>query len=737
MGKTQEDLENSRKKREFVIEQFGEVPTSIWPVDYSWGKSTLELDERKQQKIAEEKHKKMKYNLQTFETQNGEVVEFNQIQDAFSMSSQNVRGKGAGLSTFPPDLCRKITVFYSNEGDTILDPCCGHASRLETVHKLNRHYIGYDVCHAFCVFNEKVKEKLLSDQLFPSQYTITLREQSSEKMVEKDASIDLVFTSPPYHDIEFYDDNPAQLGYKKTYEEFLAGITRVLSECYRVLKPNKFCVFNVNDFRKDNKYYIYHADIARIMEQVGFKLWDIVIIPWKSCIGQCLTSNTEILTNKGYKQIQDIKVNDLVISHLGKQRKVQHIFARLIKEKVYELSIAGTNDKIILTKEHPILSVKKSAIMCVRNKHLPCNGHFNKSPCVAIKGVYKTDCNKNNDKLIKDATKWNNVSSLLVGDYVAIQTNLDVKDIESLDICDFLEKERFYIYNNKYILPKLYKPSSVKINRNIDLDYDLMKLFGYFLSEGHIYVYKKTGYAESITFTFNKKEKNYIKDVITIMHNKFNLKGNIYEPKQYKTASITFYSRTVSEFFLRLFGNGFNKKVIPDAFLSLPTQKQLGLLCGLFRGDGCLLYNQKKEISSMNLGMSNKNIIKNTREILLRLGYVFAYGYYKPKISKNLTYRISISAKKAPALIAHIFNKKIIGGGLYTLSTPKSNTYNFRRIVNIRQLPFEGNVYNLEVAIDNSYIAEGIICHNCFAGQVWDRKITAKSHEYLVVGKKI
>lgn len=197
MGKTPEDLEKSRQRRAEVIKIWGDVPTSVWNVDYSWGKSTIEFG-HKQQEVAEEKHKKMKYNLKTFETQNGKTVTFNEQLDAFSMSSQNVRGKSGGLSTFPPDLCRKIVTYYSEEGETILDPCCGHASRLETVHKLNRHYIGYDVCHEYILFCEEVKKKITENQLFPSPYSITIREQSSEKMVEEDNSIDLVMTSPPY-----------------------------------------------------------------------------------------------------------------------------------------------------------------------------------------------------------------------------------------------------------------------------------------------------------------------------------------------------------------------------------------------------------------------------------------------------------------------------------------------------------------------------------------------------------
>jgi len=286
MGKTPEDLEASRKKREFVIQQFGEVPTSVWNINYSKSKDdTILLESRGQNQVGEEKHKKMKYNLKTFENQSGETTEFNQMTKDFKMSSLNVRGKSSGLSTFPVDLCRKIVAFYSEEGDTILDPCAGRASRLPTVHKMNRNYIGYDVCHEFMEVNREIAKELTDNQLFKSPYTITLHEQTSEKMVESDESVDLVMTSPPYWDVEFYDDNPAQLGYKHTYLEFLEGIRRIMQESYRVLKPGKFCVFNVNDFRKEGDFYMYHADTARIMEEVGLKLCDIIIIPWSSCVG--------------------------------------------------------------------------------------------------------------------------------------------------------------------------------------------------------------------------------------------------------------------------------------------------------------------------------------------------------------------------------------------------------------------------------------------------------------------
>lgn len=321
MAKDNESLEKSREIRAKVLAKYGFIPTSIIEPDYSWGKHVIELDCRKQQTKSAEKHSRMSYNIKTYETQSGEIKQFNQTLDAFSMSSQNVRGKQSGVSTFPPDLVRFVTEFYSEKNETVLDPTCGHNSRMQVVFELSRNYIGYDVSVAFMSFNEKVKQELFGKStqgvLFVPQNTITLHLQSSEHMVEQNESVDLVFTSPPYFSIEWYGDEPEQLGKSKTYKDFLLRMKQILSECYRVLKPNKFCVFNVNDFRMENKFYPYHADIMYLMRFVGFDLHDVLVVKWKSCIGQAFAS-----------QIEDRKIcakahEYLIISRKPKQERIK------------------------------------------------------------------------------------------------------------------------------------------------------------------------------------------------------------------------------------------------------------------------------------------------------------------------------------------------------------------------------------------------------------------------------
>jgi len=296
MAKIKEDLIKSRQVREDILRKYGFIPLSIIEPNYSWGKKIIELDNRKQQKVAKQKHGRMAYNEVSYISNRGDKITFNKPIKAFSMSSQNVRGKSGGLSTYPPDLCHFVTIFYSDEGDLVGDPFAGHNSRMQVTYQLNRNYVGYDICNEFMIFNRKVAKEIMGDganpMLFHSKNTITLREQTSEEMVEDDNTFDMIHTSPPYG-VEFYDDNPLQIGTGESYDDTINRLTKVLSECYRTLKKNKYCIWNINDYRDKGIFRPLHADTIKAFQEVGFKLHDIIIVKWKSCIGQAFASQIE------------------------------------------------------------------------------------------------------------------------------------------------------------------------------------------------------------------------------------------------------------------------------------------------------------------------------------------------------------------------------------------------------------------------------------------------------------
>src|SRR5262249_17310749 len=101
----------------------------------------------------------------------------------------------------------------------------------------------------------------------------------------ENGSGDFTITSPPYYNLEHYGDEPEQLGLgAASYTDFLDRLFAVMVENFRVLKAGRFCVWCVNDFRLDGKFYDYHADVIRLMCRAGFVRHDTCVIDLGSSI---------------------------------------------------------------------------------------------------------------------------------------------------------------------------------------------------------------------------------------------------------------------------------------------------------------------------------------------------------------------------------------------------------------------------------------------------------------------
>jgi len=288
MAKTEKDIEAGRIVREKLKKEYGFPLISVWDIDYTNNKLVWDPRERK----AETNKNRLE--------QRG-LTELNEkLGDAFGMTYRSCRGKdGAGShSIMPYDLAERCIKFYSKKGDTYLTPCMGDMAWMTVCAHLNRNFIGYDVSEKNFGINVELKDRLLGKGpekiLFPPDIFIKLINHTSEHMPEvKDETVDVVAFSPPYWNLEFYGDEDEQLGYNKTYPQFLAGMKRLISECFRVLKPGKFCLININDFRKDGAFYDYHVDIMKIMTEIGFIRWDTIIVNWPSCIGQAFITRLD------------------------------------------------------------------------------------------------------------------------------------------------------------------------------------------------------------------------------------------------------------------------------------------------------------------------------------------------------------------------------------------------------------------------------------------------------------
>ena len=63
-----------------------------------------------------------------------------------------------------------------------------------------------------------------------------------------DESVDLVITSPPYHNLRVYSNDPSDLSNCESYEEYYYLLGLVIAECPRVLKKGGKFVMQFEDY---------------------------------------------------------------------------------------------------------------------------------------------------------------------------------------------------------------------------------------------------------------------------------------------------------------------------------------------------------------------------------------------------------------------------------------------------------------------------------------------------------
>lgn len=270
MAKDKESLEKSKIKRMEIIHKYGIIPTSILEYDPS-DKAIDILANKSYSEVSRFKDKS------------------NELYKNFSISGMDVRA--GALSRFPQNIGKILIKLYTKEMDIIYDPFAGHNSRMELCYKLNRHYTGIDICKEFMTANEIIKNRI-KDLIHTSN--ISLINCSSNKVNLPDNYADFTITSPPYWDIEYYGDELEQLGNSRTYESFISNLSEHIKENYRILKPDTYCAWFINDFRRKGVFYTYHCDIINLFRKVGFIIHDIIIIDLtKHPIGAVFASQIE------------------------------------------------------------------------------------------------------------------------------------------------------------------------------------------------------------------------------------------------------------------------------------------------------------------------------------------------------------------------------------------------------------------------------------------------------------
>ncbi len=421
----------------------------------------------------------------------------------------------------------------------------------------------------------------------------------------------------------------------------------------------------------------------------------------------CFVPRAPVLLAQGYsKPISEIKVNDKIVTHLGNVKKVTEVYRRLVKEKLLRIRIRKLDSNTLeLTKEHPILTIKKDQMRCIKRDTRICTCNY--SNCIDCPYFLKG----------RAEPQWIKAAELCVGDYVVIQPHaIFVEDRESFKISEVLQERLFQLkaQSLRFAFTKATPTGGMGVwgngdfvNENIKINEKFLLLAGYYLAEGSAEVERRR-----LRFTFGIHERGYIEEIKGLIKDIFGLEAKEETRHNQNWVTITVHNAVLTNFFARLLGKGAHAKKMPEWMLYLPAYKQKWIIVGLFRGDGCHHYGKIRDRLILTLG--NRSLVEQALWLLYRLNYPFSFEEFRSNDIRlrEKAYSISIAPMECLDLIDSIGGKEGRLRKYQKFYSKVGNQYIFP-VTSIEEFNYEGEVWNLEVEGDNSYIVNSVAVHNC------------------------
>ena len=186
------------------------------------------------------------------------------------------------VSIFDPFLCEVLYNWFSAEGDKILDPFSGGSARGIVASALNRNYTGIDLS----IQQIMVNKDQYNDVKSRYEYTGTAEwiNGDSEFALDdiEDGTYQMLFTCPPYYNLEQYTRDMRDLSRQDSYDSFIYKYTTILNKAVAKLDMNAGCfaVIVVSEIRDPitGIYYGFVPDTINIFRNAGMKYYNEIIL---------------------------------------------------------------------------------------------------------------------------------------------------------------------------------------------------------------------------------------------------------------------------------------------------------------------------------------------------------------------------------------------------------------------------------------------------------------------------
>ena len=418
----------------------------------------------------------------------------------------------------------------------------------------------------------------------------------------------------------------------------------------------------------------------------------------------CFPAGTPIDTIDGPKAIETLSVGDRVLSHDGSYAAIEELIENPNDQRLISISHFGHKEPILCTPEHPILvwTTRDVPTLIAGDGADPFNGFV----WLAARDVHSSD-------------------------FIVTAAPLDGREVRVHDLMDYVGKGEYEEVDGlirkvntdlKHRSKQRHHMKFVSVTRHVEESYELGLILGWYIAEGH--VSKRSGpdgerLPNGVHFTVGSHELEYQQELALAFKKVFATELSINQSVADQSVRMICNSKVVASLLLSMVGTGYHDKRLSHDVMTADREFQLGLLAGLFRGDGC------STTGGMVLDLVNPELIDQVQLLLRRLGIMSRVRQYTNRAG-NVTGQVFVPG--LPGLNEDfIFD---VGKNMHNYVGQKGvsrTTYQVvhgRHVYGVRELKqtaeVPDKVYNLHVEGTHTYSIRGTVVHNCFLLRIED-----------------
>lgn len=191
----------------------------------------------------------------------------------------------SGTSIFDPVLCELAYRWFCPPAGRILDPFAGGSVRGIVAARLGRHYTGIDLRADQIQANIDQAIDILDETQHPAveYYVGDAREMATLLPAGRPEPLppfDLMFTCPPYFDLEQYSDDPRDLS-NASWDEFLESMGVILQRSVELLADDRFVVLVLGEVRSKKPPGSYRGLVPSciwLAERAGLQFYNEAVL---------------------------------------------------------------------------------------------------------------------------------------------------------------------------------------------------------------------------------------------------------------------------------------------------------------------------------------------------------------------------------------------------------------------------------------------------------------------------